>query len=476
MKNGILLRFFIKLCGLSLVFLLAACTSVTTTPVSLPTKPIAIIAAPQNNTIVGLGQEVVVTFTVADVKGIAQVELSIDGQPLQVRKVEPPTNSFAGNQAWKPDKPGSHVIELRAVNMDNQPSDPARVFINVAGPGDTTGGTSSPLETAAADEAGTAVAITLIPPSPPPAPATATPGNIQPKVTTLVGLNVRFGPGTDYPVVGRLPDGQTLPITGRNSEGTWWQITFPLGSNERGWISANTQFTSASNEANVPVVVAPPRPTPSLPTPTPTPALPVIHFFRADRDNVNPGDRVTLSWDLSGAKEAFLRYDDISEGVIAPGSKTVSPIKTTVYTLLARGSAGDATAQLTLNVNVTTATPVPVINYGKTNILNNQTIDFDRGFILEPSMEGGDFLWSVDQAKFVPQNGATGAFLGDPFDEIILDDCRSVTYGQPFPNAGSVSRITGCYRTNEGRLGKFFVPEWGSDGSLAIQWVTWDYR
>lgn len=469
----------LRLLVLPLLGLLAACTA-SATPVSQPAKPIAIIAAPQNNSTVGLGQEINITFTVADVKGIAQVELSIDGQPVQVRKVDPPTNSFAGSQPWKPDKPGSHVVELRAFNVDNQPSDPAQIFINVPDAGGavptTIAVTPPPVEPPVIVEAATPTAIALISPSATPEPP-PTPVSTQPMVTTLGSLNVRGGPGTDYDVIGRLTQGQTLPITGRNNEGTWWQVAFPPGSNERGWVSASAQFTAASNAATVPVVQAPPRPTPVVPTATPTAALPVIQFFRTDRDTINPGERVTLSWDLSGAREAFLRYDDISEGVVSPGSKTVSPTKTTVYTLLARGAAGDTTAQVTVNVNSSlTATPAPIISDGKTKILNGQTIDFDRGVIQGQDAPGADFLWDMSQLKFIPQNGASGVFLGDAFNDISLDDCRTVTYGQPFPDIGSVSRITGCYRTNEGRYGKFFIPEWGTDGSLTMQWLTWDYR
>lgn len=474
-------RLIFPLLGLICLGLASACTS-SATPVSQPAKPIAIIAAPQNNATVGLGQEVNITFTVADVKGIAQVELSIDGQPVQVRKVDPPTNSFAGSQPWKPDKPGSHVVELRAFNVDNQPSDPAQIFINVpaAGAAASTpaGAAATPpvVESPTAGSAPTAVAITLIPPSATPAPP-PTPASTQPVVTTLGSLNVRSGPGTDYDVIGRLTQGESLPITGRNSEATWWQVTFPAGSNGRGWVSASPQFTTASNAANVPVVQAPPRPTPAPPTPIPTVALPTIQFFRADRDAINSGERVTLSWELSGAREAFLRYDDISEGIVSPGSKAVSPTKTTVYTLLARGAAGDTTAQVTVKVNSSlTATPVPIISDGKTKILNGQTIDFDRGVIQGQDAPGADFLWDVSQLKFIPQSGAIGAFLGDAFDDISLDDCRTVTYGQPFPDIGSVSRITGCYRTDEGRFGKFFIPEWSPDGSLTLQWLTWDYR
>jgi uncharacterized protein YgiM (DUF1202 family) len=419
-----------------------------------------------------------ITFTVADVKGVAQVELSVDGQPIHVETVNPSVNSFAGNKAWTPDKPGSHVVELRAFNVDNEPSDPAQVFVTVTGAGGETPPllNDTPTATPVAGVTAEATVITLMPPSPTVAPAGPSPAPSQPSVTTRTGLNVRGGPGTDYPVIGRLVEGQTLPVTGRNAETTWWQVVYPPGSNERGWVSGDGQFTTSSNTEGVPIVQAPPKPTPAPPTATPTPALPVIQYFRADRESLNPGEKVTLSWDLSGAREAFLRYDEVTEGVVAPGSKTLSPSKTTVYTLLARGAAGDTTAQVTVKVNEATATPVTVISDGKSKILNGQTIDFDRGVIQGSDGAGADFFWDGQEKRFMPQNGATGAFVGDVFEEISLSDCRSVTYGQPFPDVGSVSRITGCYRTDQGRYGKFFISEWSADASLTMQWVTWDFR
>lgn len=478
MKNRALSRPLIWLIIAGLMFGLVACTGAGTPAVNQPTRPIAIIAAPQTDTQITVGQDVVITFTAADVKGISQVELSVDGQPIHVEKVNPAVNSFAGNQPWKPDKPGSHVIELRAFNIDNEPSDPAQVFVTVIG---ANGETPLPVVDAATATPLVGItpgvtAITLIPPSPTVAATSQPPTETQPLVTTRTGLNVRGGPGTDYPVIGRLTEGQSLLVAGRNAETTWWQIVYPPGSNERGWVSGDAQFTVASNVAGVPIVPAPPKPTPAPPTATPTPALAVIQYFRVDRDTINPGERITLSWDLSGAKEAFLRYDDVTEGIVAPGSKTLSPTKTTVYTLLARTSAGDTTAEVTVKVNVATVTPVPVISDGKSKILDGQTIDFDRGVIQGADGAGADFLWNGQQKKFTPQSGATGAFVGEVFEDISLDDCRSVTYGQPFPDVGSVSRITGCYRTNEGRFGKFFITEWDAEGNLTIQWLTWDFR
>jgi uncharacterized protein YraI len=477
MKNKALTGLLLWL-TVGLMLVTSACTPASTPASQQTTRPIAIIASPRSDTQIVVGQEVMLTFTVADVKGVSQVELSVDGQPIHVETVNPSVNSFAGNKAWTPDKPGSHVIELRAFNVDNEPSDPAQVFVSVTGAGGETPPllNDTPTATVMAGVTAEATAITLMPPSPTVAPTGPAPAPGQPSVTTRTGLNVRAGPGTDYPVIGRLTEGQTLPVTGRNAQTTWWQVIYPPGSNERGWVSGDGQFTTSSNTEGVPIVQAPPRPTPAPPTSTPTPALPVIQYFRADRETLNPGEKVTLSWDLSGAREAFLRYDDVTEGVVAPGSKTLSPSRTTVYTLLARGAAGDTTAQVTVKMNEATATPVAVISDGKSKILNGQTIDFDRGVIQGSDGAGADFFWDGQEKRFIPQNGATGAFVGDVFEEINLNDCRSVTYGQPFPDVGSVSRITGCYRTDQGRYGKFFISEWSADASLTIQWVTWDFR
>ncbi|MFQ5613202.1 MAG: hypothetical protein ACE5H9_13825 [Anaerolineae bacterium] len=110
----------------------------------------------------------------------------------------------------------------------------------------------------------------------------------------------------------------------------------------------------------------PPTPTPAPtntpePTDTPTPLPPpVIAYFTVDRPTIFAGDSVSLAWDLSLAEVAFLRYDGLEEGVVAPGGKTVAPAQTTVYTLVARNAEGlETTAQVTVNVNPPPPTSTP---------------------------------------------------------------------------------------------------------------------
>ncbi len=96
---------------------------------------------------------------------------------------------------------------------------------------------------------------------------TALPGEAT--MTTLVNLNVRRGPGTNYGVVGALRSGSNARIVGRNSSTTWWKIECPPGTGTECWSSALPQYSSAQNIENVPVAPIPPPPT-HTPTYTPT--------------------------------------------------------------------------------------------------------------------------------------------------------------------------------------------------------------
>lgn len=100
------------------------------------------------------------------------------------------------------------------------------------------------------------------------APASSTaPALAEPVVTVSGDMNVRGGPGTNYPVVGAATAGDEFPIIGRNEGGDWWQIDF---SGQTGWMYA--PYVTATNAENVPVATVIPAPPPTdTPTPTPTP-------------------------------------------------------------------------------------------------------------------------------------------------------------------------------------------------------------
>jgi dipeptidyl aminopeptidase/acylaminoacyl peptidase len=94
--------------------------------------------------------------------------------------------------------------------------------------------------------------------------ATATSAAAQapqtPGLTVLVpALNVRSGPGTGYPVISGLRQGNQAPIVGRHSASGWWQVK--PGSGATGWVSGSPALVRVSGDtAAVPEVPAPPMP------------------------------------------------------------------------------------------------------------------------------------------------------------------------------------------------------------------------
>lgn len=93
-----------------------------------------------------------------------------------------------------------------------------------------------------------------------------------PTVTTLIDLNVRTGPGTNYTVVGVLKQGQSANIVGKSPNAHWWKIQCPEGVGSECWTSAGPQYSTPNNAAGIPVAAVPQAPATHTPTVTPTTA------------------------------------------------------------------------------------------------------------------------------------------------------------------------------------------------------------
>ena len=114
----------------------------------------------------------------------------------------------------------------------------------------------------------TTIPPTLTPTAPPPTPSptarpspTATPEGPQAIVQSET-LNVRAGPGTGHAVVTTVKQGDRLPVTGRNADGSWLQVTLPTGRS--GWISASlAQLNVPADEVAVAQVIPTPPPVPT---------------------------------------------------------------------------------------------------------------------------------------------------------------------------------------------------------------------
>jgi uncharacterized protein YraI len=80
-------------------------------------------------------------------------------------------------------------------------------------------------------------------------------------VTTVEPVNVRSGPGTDYPSYGVAPLGTTAEAIGVSADDAWWEVKLPtsLAPDGTGWVSGG--YVTTQNVGNVPVVAAPSLPT-----------------------------------------------------------------------------------------------------------------------------------------------------------------------------------------------------------------------
>jgi len=199
-------------------------------------RPTAVILSPASGTQVKAGETVAIQSSASDVKGVTRVELWVDGSLVR-SDVNPQQHpAFSVIQEWTAAILGSHSVTVKAYNAAGQVSDPATVTVNVV-------------------EEGTAAVSTT------PAGVTLPPGAPWAAITAGV-LNIRRGPGTDYPAIGQLKQNDVVEIVGKNADSSWLQIVYPTGTVGRGWIAASYAQVRGS-PAFIPVVETPPLPTPT---------------------------------------------------------------------------------------------------------------------------------------------------------------------------------------------------------------------
>lgn len=98
-------------------------------------------------------------------------------------------------------------------------------------------------------------------------------------------INIRYGPGVDYPRIGVGEAGQQYEITGRHSQFPWLQIRYPDAPNGFGWV-ANDLLQVQGNIYNVPVIT---QMNFNLPTLTPTqPVVLASHILESSPVVISP--------------------------------------------------------------------------------------------------------------------------------------------------------------------------------------------
>jgi heat shock protein HslJ len=106
------------------------------------------------------------------------------------------------------------------------------------------------------------------------------PGEGVPTAVAIEPIQVRSGPGAQYPSYGVVSIGTTGEVIGISEDGEWWvvRVSIEYAPDGRGWV--NGEFVEVTNAENVPVIPTPPLgdiefPPPGVDAPTATVLQPV---------------------------------------------------------------------------------------------------------------------------------------------------------------------------------------------------------
>ncbi|MBE2219995.1 MAG: SH3 domain-containing protein [Anaerolineae bacterium] len=126
--------------------------------------------------------------------------------------------------------------------------------------------TNTPAPTATATALPTATLVPTYTPRPAtftPLPPTETAVPLVEAVVNVPFLNVRSGPGIAYELIATIAEGDQIELTGRVSDGSWWQFCCVNG--EPGWVIGEAVDMPENAEALVPRANRiPPLPTPDV--------------------------------------------------------------------------------------------------------------------------------------------------------------------------------------------------------------------
>ncbi len=244
--------------GLLLVLSSLACTLSSETGVSTRTSesaPLVLLLAPVNNSTFAEGATVELHALAQDLQGrVARMEFRVDDVPLpdSPELVQLSQQTVSARAQWTAQEQRKHVLTVEAFHAEGLSLGFRDIVIEVVAAPDAGIAPGAVARPALPDEAATF--------TPAATAATSTP---QFDIGILSGplarvqvaeLNVRQGPGTQYPSVGTLSAGDLVEIVGRNADGSWWAIAFRGGS---AWVFADL-VTPEEDVSEVPLVAPPP--------------------------------------------------------------------------------------------------------------------------------------------------------------------------------------------------------------------------
>jgi PKD repeat protein len=153
---------------------------------------------------------------------------------------------------------------------------------------------------------------------------------------------------------------------------------------------------------------------------------PVVVTFSANPTEIKTGESATLLWNVTGATAVAI--DQGIGNVAVASSKTVSPTKTTTYTLTATNSAGTNSQSITLTVGGVSI--LPGVELEKTPHIPPITLN----------QTAFDFINEASSASWRDSNGplAFGSRVAFHYDELLGDGLKYpkilVLYGKQYPD------------------------------------------
>lgn len=372
-----------------------------TLPTTVAVTAAVSFVAPDNNSTIGQGStiELAVKLQGDNLDG-AKVDFLVDSNSIGSQTVALQTDGTDATEAvqnavtvtfrWTPTEARGYLVSAQATRPDGSTIGAADLTLQVVAMPTTVGQTTPSLVPTPAplpsftptlnQPPAATVGATLLPSLPPIAttipPTTASPPTVAPVPAgnrptirvTFSYLNIRAGPGVNFPVIGKLVLDDTATIVGRNADFTWFVIEH---SGTQGWIYNTPAYITINGDTSgVPLAASPPTPIPGPAQPTatvklaPTSTVGAVADLVIDSATLNPPSptanqtfTVTVVIRNQGTVDAsssllagvFQPLDEHSDTAVPPIPAGQKVTVTLPVTLKASGS--NQTGTLTLDAN-----------------------------------------------------------------------------------------------------------------------------
>jgi hypothetical protein len=334
------IRAMILIITIAVLCLIATACNATA---NVPGKPVSVITAPPSNSKYEGGEEITINSSSADPAGIARVELLVDGIVIQTNPAASPQLLFTAVHQWSATA-GTHIISVRAVNIQGVASDPATISVQVA-PAVSVPATPTRLPNVACTKNAIFVADVTVPDG-----TVLSPGQTVNKIWRVRNSGncawseddqLVFARGENMSATKVLAVPSTAPGETVDLLVAFTAPTTP-GKHQGDWRFKNKSGAFFGSTLTMLVNV------PS-PISTQCPFTPVIESFSVSPQTIVAGQSAVLKWGaVIGAERADI--DNDIGGVATPGNVGVTPVTTTTYTLTATCGTKVRTAQATVNV------------------------------------------------------------------------------------------------------------------------------